>query len=54
MARPPMEGVMGEGEEETLLVAVEVTPLAMVDSVDLMVVLQTLQLCHTLIRILGI
>jgi hypothetical protein len=54
MTRPPMEGAMGEGEEETLLVAVEVIPLAIVDSVDLMVVLQTLQSCHTLIRILGI
>jgi hypothetical protein len=52
MARLPMEGVMGE--EEILLVAVEVTPLAMVDSVDLVVALQTLQLCLTLIRILGI
>jgi hypothetical protein len=54
MARLQMEGVMGVGEEEILLVAVEVTPLAMVHSVDLVVALQTLQLCLTLIRILGI
>jgi hypothetical protein len=50
-----MEGVMGEeGQEEILLVAVEMTALAMVDSVDLVVALQTRQLCLTLIRILGI
>jgi hypothetical protein len=55
MASLPMEGVMGEeGEEEILLVAVEVTPLAMVDSVVLVVALQTRQFCLTLIRILGI